>query len=68
MDKKKKKANAGFITKASAAYNDKFLLRAKVQLIPGIGGALDTLLSGLGGKYQFDRIEHFLGQLDERLY
>lgn len=67
MDKKKEKTKAGFITKASAMYSDKFLLRAKIQLIPGIGGALDTLLSGLGGKYQFDRIEHFLGELDERL-
>ena len=61
------KAKAGFITKASAVYTDGFLLRAAVQLIPGIGGAMDTLLSGLGAKYQYEKLEHFIEELNERL-
>jgi len=64
---KKKNVEADFITKASAAYTDKFLLRATVQLIPHVGSALDTLLSGLGAKYQFDRLEHFIRELNARL-
>lgn len=61
------KDEAGFITKASAAYTDKFLLRAQVQLIPGLGGALDTLLSGLGAKYQYERLQYFIEELNARL-
>jgi len=64
---KQKAVKAGFITKASAIYSEKFLLRAKMQLIPCIGGALDTLLAGLGAKYQLDRLENFIGELDVRL-
>jgi len=67
MNKKKEKTKAGFITKASAIYTDKFLLRAKIQLIPGIGGALDTLLSGLGAKYQFERLEHLINEVYDQL-
>lgn len=63
----KKNDKVGFITKASARYTDEFMLRAQVQLIPGIGGALDTLLSGLGAQYQYERLEHFIEELNIRL-
>ena len=42
-------------------------MRAAVQLIPGVGGALDTLFSGLGAKYQQQRLMHFLEELSQRL-
>ena len=67
MDKKKEQAEAGFITKASAHYCDLFPLRAAIQSIPGLGGTLDTMLAGLGAKYQYVRLEHFTGELDIRL-
>lgn len=56
----------GFITKASAKYCDQFFLRAQIQLIPGVGGTLDTLLSGLGAKYQYERIEGFISELQDK--
>jgi len=58
---------AGFITKASAYYCDKFFLRATIQCVPGIGGALDTLLSGLGAKYQHERLKDFVLKLQNEL-
>jgi len=55
------------ITKASSAYCDKFPLRAAIQAIPVLGGSLDTLLAGLGAKYQYERLEHFIIDLSRRL-
>lgn len=57
----------GFITKASAQYCDKFSLRAAIQAIPALGSSLDTMLAGLGAKYQYRRLEHFIFELNERL-
>lgn len=53
--------------KASSAYLDRTKTRAAVQAIPYIGGALDTLFAGKGNKIQNERLEHFLGELHERL-
>ncbi len=61
------KPKAGFITKASAQYCDAFPLRAAIQIIPGLGGALDTMLAGLGANYQYQRMEHFIDELNARL-
>ena len=43
MNEQKAIDQTGFITKTSAVYCDKFFLRAGIQIIPGLGGALDTL-------------------------
>jgi hypothetical protein len=53
--------------KASSAYSKKTALRATIQVIPYVGGALDTLFSGKDAKIQQQRVETFLSELDERL-
>ena len=55
------------LEKASSAYGEKTALRASIQVIPYVGGALDTLFSGKGAKIQQQRVEVFLSELDERL-
>ncbi len=55
------------LSAASEKYAEVTLLRASVQIIPYIGGALDTLLSGKGSEIQRQRIEHMLKNLSERL-
>lgn len=65
--KKEESAKAGFVTKASARYCDVFPLRAAIQSVPGLGSALDTMLAGRGAGYQFKRLEHFIGELDQRM-
>jgi len=52
---------------ASEKYVEIISLRASVQVIPYVGGALDTLLSGKGSKIQRQRIEQMLNNLSERL-
>ena len=54
------------ITKASAYYCDKFVLRAAIQGVPWVGGSIDTLLAGLGAKYQYQRLEQFISELHKR--
>lgn len=48
-------------------YEGRYKIRALINLIPHIGGALDLLLSEKGSKWREERIELFLKQLDERL-
>jgi len=55
------------IRKASSAYSTNSNLRATVQLIPYIGGSLDTLISGKGTEIQQKRIEEFLSDTSNRL-
>jgi hypothetical protein len=43
------------------------LLRAGVQAIPLIGGAVDTILSGRAGRLQLARLDQFIKQLHVRL-
>lgn len=52
---------------ASEGYSKQVELRAAVQLIPWVGGALDTLMSGKGFRIQQQRIEEFLKNLNSRL-
>lgn len=52
---------------ASEKYIEKTSLRAAVQVIPYVGGALDTLMSGAGSDIQQQRISDFLQTLDARL-
>jgi len=59
--------SAGFITKASSQYCDKFPLRAAIQAIPWLGSSLDTMLAGLGAKWKYERLEDFISKLNERL-
>jgi hypothetical protein len=58
------------IEKASLKYaNSKYntLMRAGTQLIPGVGGALDMLLSGQAANYQQERLEKQIHCISERL-
>ena len=52
---------------ASITYSEKTSLRAAIQVVPYVGGALDTLLAGKGGEIQQRRIDYFLNELNERL-
>jgi|GEM_PF-5123975 len=52
---------------AMLAYNRWVPLRAAMQLLPGLGGAIDTLVSGYAGKIQEQRVQSFLTVLDSRL-
>lgn len=67
QDKHKEEKAIGFITKASAAYCDKFPLRSAIQAIPLLGSSLDTMLAGLGANYQYKRLEDFIDVLNKRL-
>jgi hypothetical protein len=57
----------GAITRLSARYADTFPLRAVIQAIPVLGGSLDTMLAGLGARWQYERLADFLSTLDRRL-
>lgn len=48
---------------AAERYTDAYGLRALVSLIPGVGGALDILLSGEGARVQRQRIVRLLEDL-----
>lgn len=54
-------------TQVSAKYADAFPLRAAIQGIPFVGGSVDTLMAGLGAKWQYRRLEDFLQKLHDRL-
>lgn len=66
-DVKAKRTEPGFITKVSAVYCDKFALRAAIQAIPRFGSSLDTMMAGLGAKWQYNRLEDFISELSKRL-
>lgn len=66
-DVEEKRTESGFITKASAYYYDRFALRAAIQAIPGLGSSLDTMMAGLGAKWQYSRLEDFISALNKRL-
>jgi len=66
-DVEEKRTESGFITKASAYYYDRFALRAAIQAIPGLGSSLDTMMAGLGAKWQYNRLEDFISALNKRL-
>lgn len=55
------------LTKLSLDYSNAFPLRALIQGIPALGGSLDTMLSGLGSKWQTERFENYIKLLEERL-
>jgi hypothetical protein len=61
------KTVTGAIGKASEKYAETLSLRALIQVIPWVGGAVDTLLGGRGSRISQRRIEDFLRQLQERL-
>lgn len=52
---------------ASRAYCDQFPFRVAIQLLPGVGSAIDTLLAGQGLEWQYKRLEYFIAQLKTRL-
>jgi hypothetical protein len=55
------------LTKLSLQYRDTFVLRAAIQGIPVLGGSPDTILGGLGSKWQARRLESYVRMLEERL-
>jgi len=55
------------VEKASSSYLDNSNARALVQLIPYVGGSLDTLMSGSGTEIQKRRFESFLAETNSRL-
>lgn len=55
------------LAKVSEKYSETLTLRASMQVIPWIGGALDTLFASKGTKIYQKRIHDFLAQLNERL-
>lgn len=55
------------IAAARQKYSELYGLRAAVQLVPYVGGSLDTFLAGGAARIQLDRVEGFLGELSERL-
>jgi hypothetical protein len=55
------------VQKAAEKYSEVSALRAAVQLIPYIGGPLDTLIGGEGQKIQQRRIAHFIEELDRKI-
>lgn len=55
------------IQTASEKYVEQTSLRALIQVIPYVGGSLDTLLSGEGTKIQKQRMESFLRELELRM-
>jgi hypothetical protein len=55
------------VEKAAQQYSEQTALRAAIQLIPYVGGAIDTLVTGKANQIQVQRIEHFLHELRERL-
>jgi hypothetical protein len=60
-------SEATFLVEASKRYSEMYLLRAAIQVIPGLGGPLDTLLAGAGANWQAKRFEAFIGELTEKL-
>ena len=59
--------HANAITRASVRYAEAFPLRSLIQGIPYVGGSLDTILAGLGSRWQYERLSAFLRLLDRRL-
>ena len=57
----------GAITRLSSRYADAFPLRSVIQAIPILGGSLDTMLAGLGARWQYDRLVDFVSAVDTRL-
>jgi hypothetical protein len=55
------------VDQAVERYASSDTLRVAVQLVPVVGGAIDTILSGRGSRLQFTRLERFIGQLHDRL-
>jgi hypothetical protein len=55
------------VDQAVERYASMDTLRAVVQFVPVVGGAIDTILSGRGSRLQLARLERFVGQLHDRL-
>lgn len=60
-------SNKPLVHRTATAYVDNVGLRALVQLIPQVGGPIDTLLAGKGAKIQERRLQDFLETLDFRI-
>jgi hypothetical protein len=59
--------SAGAVTRLSHRYAESFPLRAAHQAIPYVGGSIDTMLAGLGSRWQYQRLQAFVALVDQRL-
>jgi hypothetical protein len=55
------------VDRAVERYASADTLRVAVQVLPIVGGAIDTILSGRGSRLQLARLDRFIGQLHDRL-
>lgn len=55
------------VDRAVEHYASADTLRVAVQLVPIVGGAIDTIMAGRGSRLQLTRLERFIGQLHARL-
>jgi len=55
------------LVKASKIYSDQTIIRAGINLIPFIGGALDVLLSSSGQNFVIRRLESFISELNNQI-
>lgn len=67
MENEKRKIRRTFLSKASEKYSKQTGVRVAVQVIPYVGGALDTLFSSHGSKIQQSRIAEFIDDVNRRL-
>lgn len=56
-----------FLQTTSEKYSEETSFRALIQVIPVVGGSLDTLMAGQGTTIQKQRIESFLRDLERRM-
>lgn len=56
-----------FLVQVSTGYSDSTTARALVQLIPVVGGSIDTIFAGPGNQWQRERIESFFSMLNQRI-
>lgn len=55
------------VANVAQQYSEQTALRAAIQLIPYVGGAIDTLFTGKASQIQTQRIEHFIHELQARM-
>jgi hypothetical protein len=61
-----KSTTIAVVDNASERYSELTAMRAVIQ-IPYVGGSIDTLLVGRGGRIQRDRVLHLISEIDRRL-
>ena len=55
------------VANVALQYSKQTALRAAIQLVPYVGGAIDTLFTGKASQIRTQRIEHFIHELQLRM-